>query len=179
MNEWLKIINKEGESILTKFYHDKKKYSFSFQILILKTMLELISNAMDNNPQCKLIICERSILSSRSVFAKMLYDDSYMNEIEYQIYESIFQKSSIFIPNKIVYLQASPTTCLTRINKRVREGENKIDLHYLEKCDKYHKLWFDSIVDSIEILNINMDSDKDTNNITNIWIKQILDFCKL
>ena len=34
IDEWTKIKNKNGETILNEFYNDPKKYSFSFQIMI-------------------------------------------------------------------------------------------------------------------------------------------------
>jgi deoxyadenosine/deoxycytidine kinase len=177
LDEWLKVKDKDGD-ILSKFYQDKTKYSFPFQLLILKTFSELISNTMTNNPDCTLIICERSILSSHFVFTKMLYDGSFMNEIEYQIYDRFFEQYSLFTPSKIVHLQTSPRVCLERINKRFREGENIIDLDYLEKCDMYHKLWLESIRDLIPILKINMDLDAiKSKDVYEIRINQIIKFC--
>ena len=89
LDEWDKVKNKENETILKKFYDDPKKYSFPFQIMILKTMKELLQRTIENNPQCEIILCERSILSSRYVFTKMLYENGLMNDIEYQIYKDI------------------------------------------------------------------------------------------
>ena len=63
MDEWDKVKNKENETILKKFYDDPKKYSFPFQIMILKTMKGLLQRTIENNPQCEIILCERSILS--------------------------------------------------------------------------------------------------------------------
>ena len=37
IDKWFKIKNFKEENILTKFYEDPAKYSFSFQIMVLKT----------------------------------------------------------------------------------------------------------------------------------------------
>ena len=128
------VDSKDNEKILTKFYNDPKKFSFSFQILVLKTILELLVETIEKNSNCKLIICERSILSSRHVFTKMIYDSSQMNELEYKIYESLFDEwvnSTVFTPSKIVYLNITPAVSYERIVKRSRVGENVIELDYV------------------------------------------------
>jgi deoxyadenosine/deoxycytidine kinase len=164
VDQWLQIMDKD-DSILNKFYQDPYKYSFSFQILVLKTMKDLLLNTMNENPECTLIICERSIMSSYQVFTKMLYDDSYMNEIEYKIYKDLYDEwCHIGLPDKIIYLDNSAEICFDRIEKRNRLGENQISLEYLKKCEKYHELWFQHC--SIPILKIGM----------NIEINEILAF---
>ena len=128
------VDSKDNEKILTKFYNDPKKFSLSFQILVLKTILELLVETIEKNSNCKLIICERSILSSRHVFTKMIYDSSQMNELEYKIYESLFDEwvnSTVFTPSKIVYLNITPAVSYERIVKRSRVGENVIELDYV------------------------------------------------
>ena len=181
------VDSKDNENILTKFYNDPKKFSFSFQILVLKTILELLVETIDKNPNCKLIICERSILSSRHVFTKMLYNSSQMNELEYKIYESLFDEwvnSDIFTPSKIVFLNITPEVSYERIIKRSRVGENVIELDYIKSCGLYHQKWIDNLPDNIEVLNINCDSDVTYNlnsedNLGCQWVKSIADFSKI
>ena len=180
------VDSKDNENILTKFYNDPKKFSFSFQILVLKTVLELLVQTIEKNPDCKLIICERSILSSRHVFTKMLYDSSQMNEMEYKIYESLFDEwvnSSIFTPSKIVYLNITPEISYERIAKRSRVGENVIELDYIKCCGLYHQKWIDSLSENVEVLNIDCDSDvsynlDDEDNIGSQWVKSIVEYSK-
>ena len=57
---WEKIKDKEGETILSKFYKDPNKYAFSFQIMAFTTRLSLLSETIRNNPQAQVILCERS-----------------------------------------------------------------------------------------------------------------------
>ena len=180
------VDSKDNENILTKFYNDTKKFSFSFQILVLKTILELLVETIEQNPNCKLIICERSILSSHHVFTKMLYDSSQMNELEYKIYESLFDEwvnSSIFTPSKIVYLNITPEVSFERIVKRSRVGENVIELDYIKSCGLYHQMWIDSLSEKVEVLNIDCDSDvmynlDDDKNLGCQWVKNIVEFSK-
>ena len=167
IDEWTKIKNKNGETILNEFYNDPKKYSFSFQIMILKTMNDLLQNTIKNNPQCEMIICERSFLSSRYVFTKMLYNDGLMNDIEYQIYEDIFDSwyTNYLIPDKIIYLYSSTEICLQRIQKRSRNGENNIGIEYLQKCNDHYRdflvLFNGYDLPMIPILKIDVENDID------------------
>ena len=183
IDEWLSYVDsKDNENILTKFYNNPKKYSFLFQILILKTNLQVLQDFMESCHNCDLIICERSILSSRHVFTKMLYDGSYMDELEYKIYESLFDdwvNSEIFTPQKIVYLDVSPDISYSRIKKRSRTGEI-VTSDYIISCGLYHKTWLENITD-IEVMTLNCDNDviynlDDENNEGFQWINKIVNF---
>ena len=165
IDKWFKIKNLKEETILTKFYEDPSKYSFSFQIMVLKTLYEVMMQIIKNNPNCEVIICERCILSSNHVFTKMLYDENLMNEIEYKLYQDIYNMwcSDEIIPNKIIYLQASPIECFNRIHKRNRVGENYIQLNYLQKCEKYYNEFIDLYKDRINIVKIDVEIDFEKN----------------
>jgi deoxyadenosine/deoxycytidine kinase len=184
---WTDLIDSnDKESILTKFYKDKQKFAFSFQVLVLKTILEGIIQCIEKFPDCELIICERSNLSSRFVFTKMLYDDAFMNEIEYKIYESLFDNwvnSSIFTPQKLIFLNVSTETSISRIIKRNRTSEYSISEDYINSCRIYHQLWLHSFPEQM-ILTINCNQDiiydlEDETNLGLIWINQILSHVNL
>jgi deoxyadenosine/deoxycytidine kinase len=89
VSEWLNIKDSNQNNILELFYKDKKKYSFSFQILAYITRLRKILEAIENNKD-KIIICERSIYSDKFVFAKMLYEQKFIDEIDWINYNYWF-----------------------------------------------------------------------------------------
>jgi deoxyadenosine/deoxycytidine kinase len=89
-----------------------------------------------------IIITERSLNTDRYVFAKMLYDDKKIDEIQYQIYLKWFEDFLEEIPKiEIIYIRTSPHVAHERVKKRAREGESIIELEYLEYCHKYHENW--------------------------------------
>ena len=131
-----------GESILQKFYKDPKTYSLAFQVMVYNTMLQGFRQAVKENPDCKVFICERSIDASRHIFTQMLRDDGMIDAVSFQIYMNMYENNVDEFPlDAVLYLDVDPTVCLERVAIRSREGENEISLEYLQKCDRYYKKW--------------------------------------
>jgi deoxyadenosine/deoxycytidine kinase len=82
---WETIKDAEGTTILANFYMEPEKYAFSFQVMAFVTRLTLLRNAVKENPDCKLIVCERSLEADRNIFAKMLFDEGSIDDMNYQI----------------------------------------------------------------------------------------------
>lgn len=155
---WNDTKDRNGESILSKFYADQNKYAFPFQMMAYISRQSSINKAMTEHPN-GIIITERCIHTDKHVFAKMLFDDDKIEDINYQIYDMWFDEFS----NKSryaghVYLEATPDTCASRIVKRGRAGET-IPREYLARCNEYHDAWLD---DCSNILRL--DANRDTDN---------------
>jgi deoxyadenosine/deoxycytidine kinase len=136
VSTWLTITDTAGENILSKFYKDKKRYAFSFQMVAYITRLTLLKKAIASG--YKFIITERDLLCDKEVFAKMLFDSGDIEDIEYTIYKQWFDEFNI-LTDLHVYIRASPDTSYTRLFKRARPEEvGKISLEYLQECAKYH-----------------------------------------
>jgi deoxycitidine kinase/deoxyguanosine kinase len=131
-----------GENILQKFYSDPHKYAFSFQVMAYSTRLRLIRKAVRENPDCDIIICERSLEADKQIFAQMLSDDGVIGNVEYKIYKQFCSEfSDEFGLSGVIYIDADAEVCYKRVNKRRREGEDAIPLDYLQKCKDYHDQW--------------------------------------
>lgn len=139
VDEWSTICDKQGITILEKFYGDKKKYAFSFQIMAYISRLAILKKAVDENPGA-IIVTERSLYTDRYVFAKMLYDAGNIEEIDYLIYMKWFDTFIKEYPiSRYVYVKTEPTVCHRRVNKRSRDGEDSISVEYLTSCHNYHE----------------------------------------
>jgi len=142
VDEWEKIKDENGITILEKFYADQNKYSFAFQMMAYVSRLKVLRDALKEikNTNIKtIIITERSLYTDKMVFAKMLYDSGKIEHVNYQIYLSWFNTFSEEFPvHKIVYVKTYPENCHYRIQKRSREGEENIPLEYLINCSNYH-----------------------------------------
>ena len=188
VDEWEKITDENGVTMLEKFYSDQDKYSFSFQMMAYVSRLKVLRdarktiidnylvNSISNKPY--IIISERSLYTDKMVFAKMLYDSKKIEEVNYKIYLSWFDTFSEEFPvNKIVYVKTTPEKCHSRILKRSRDGESNIPLEYLENCSKYHDNMLD--LGSVEcvcndqlVLDGNVDIYENKNQVA-LWVQEI------
>ncbi len=135
-----------GESILEKFYKDPKQYAFAFQVMVYNTHLEAFRKVVNENPECALLICERSIDAGRHIFAEMLYDDGMIDDVCFKVYKNLYESTlGEFHLDAVLYLDVTPEICFERVGKRAREGEELIPFEYLAKCDRYYKKWLKNI----------------------------------
>jgi deoxyadenosine/deoxycytidine kinase len=145
VEKWKLIKDKNGTEMLKLFYQDQEKHAFKFQIMAFVSRLAGLREIVKANPDKNIvIITERSLYTDKEIFAKMLYDQSKMSDVEHQIYLTLFDEfASEFEVNKVVYIRTDPVKCHERIHLRAREGEELIPLAYLEECHKYHEEFLD------------------------------------
>jgi len=104
--------------------------------------LAKLKRLVKKNPN-SIIITERSVLTDKNVFAKMLYDDKKIEEVNYIIYLKWFDEFIKEIPiTGYIYVDVTPETSYTRVLKRNRQGED-IPLSYLRACNLYHLRWLE------------------------------------
>lgn len=171
VNEWSTIVDKKGESILSKFYANQEKYSFAFQMMAYISRLALLKKTVEENPHA-IIITERCLFTDRYVFAKMLYDSNLIEEVEYAIYLRWFDTFTEQYPiNGYVYLYTRAETAFERVKKRSRDGESTIPIDYLRQCHQYHNEWlFGNKQDIDDYIN----SDSTTQHATATWLNILL-----
>jgi deoxyadenosine/deoxycytidine kinase len=171
----------ESTGILKKFYENKNQNAGFFQVFVLETLVHVIQdkldtlNAFSNNTH--IIITERSLDSTKWVFAQMLYDDGEISPEVMESYLYVYNKiNKSYLPSATIYLTTPPEICNERIIKRNRDGEI-VSNEYLIKCDKYYKNMikyyknremFNSKSSSVLEIDGNADDD--------IICKQILNF---
>ena len=144
VDEWSTIKDKNGETILEKFYNNQHKYAFPFQMMAYISRLSLVKQIIRDNSNA-IIICERSVFTDKEVFAKMLYDDGKIEEVNYQIYLKWFDEFIDDIPvSGIIYVNTTPENSKSRVNIRARPGED-IPIEYLKKCHNYHNTWLNDM----------------------------------
>ncbi len=187
VDDWEKIKDSNGITMLQKFYEDQDKYSFAFQIMAYISRLKILRNAVDKiiservnllqklfadnsittkpayyfKMPCYVIITERSLYADKYVFAKMLHDQGKIEDVCYQIYLNWFDEFVKDFPlDYLIYVNTEPNKCCERIHKRAREGEETIPLDYLNSCHDYHEE-FVSVINNMEtsklVLNGNID----------------------
>ena len=171
LNIWDTIQDENGVSILQKYYANQKRYAFSFQMMAYISRISLMREALKKN--YRVIIIERSVYTDSAVFAKMLFDDKKIEEIEYKIYlRWVNEFIQDFPPVKYIYVRAEPDISYQRILQRGRTGET-IPIEYLENCHKYHDDWLLNYnTTPLLVLNANVDINKDEQCLAT-WIHDI------
>lgn len=174
---WNTIKDEQGITILEKFYENNEKYAFAFQMMAYISRLSILKKAI-NNKQYKYIITERCLYTDANIFAKMLYDDKKIGEIEYTIYTKWFDEFINDIPlTKLIYVRTTPQVASSRVMLRARKGEN-IPIEYLERCHQYHENWINQsecATNQTLILdgNVNVIENPET---LNEWFNKIVEF---
>jgi deoxycitidine kinase/deoxyguanosine kinase len=160
---WEKIRDsKTDENILQKFYTDQARYAFPFQVMAYATRLSMLRKAIRENPHCDVIVCERSLEADKNIFAKMLFDEGKIEDVNYQIYNHFYAEYEMeFGLSGIVYINSTAETSYERIAKRSRNGEGGIPLEYLQKCKDYHDTWLTSTETSVLSIDANSDVSYD------------------
>jgi deoxyadenosine/deoxycytidine kinase len=185
VDEWAKIKDKNGTTILEKFYADQEKYSFPFQMMAyvsrIKELRNTVKEQKKNSSNPFVIITERSLYTDKMVFAKMLYDTGKIEHVNYQIYLNWFDTFSDEFPvHKVVYVKTAPEKCHERIVKRSREGEDNIPLSYLKSCSFYHNNMLDKnlrdcVCETQLVLDGNVNIYENTKQLGR-WIEEITKF---
>jgi deoxyadenosine/deoxycytidine kinase len=179
VDEWEQIKDKDGLTMLQKFYADQEKYSFPFQMMAYISRLAILRKVVKENKNA-VLITERSLYTDKLVFAKMLYEQGKIEDVNYQIYLHWFEEFASDCPvNNIIYVKTSPEKCYERIHKRARQGEEVIPLAYLTSCDEYHNNFLSDNIDpskSIKCPKLVLDGNNDifeNKDILNDWISKI------
>ena len=143
---WLTLKNQHGKSLLQLFYEDMRRWGYTFQNAAILTRLldtqRILKEWAPTPGKLPVIITERSVLTDRHVFADMLHEDGILDDLEWNLYLQWYEAYAKDLPIKgIIHLSTSATTSSDRIKIRGREGEESIELAYLEKLDAQHAKW--------------------------------------
>lgn len=142
VSEWVNIKDSDGTNILGKYYADKNRWSYTFQNLAYITRMNNILKAKKSTIK-QIVISDRSMEFDKAIFANCLHDDNFISEFEWKLY-NLWHDNYEQFHNKqkkrcIIYLKASPETCLCRIKNRGRQEEKDIDINFLEKIHDLHE----------------------------------------
>ncbi|XP_037383550.1 deoxyguanosine kinase, mitochondrial [Talpa occidentalis] len=136
-------------NLLDMMYQEPTRWSYTFQTFSfmsrLKVQLEsLPEKLVQTNKQVQ--IFERSVYSDRYIFAKNLFENGSLSDIEWHIYQDwhsfLLQEFATRLRlHGLIYLQATPQVCLKRLCQRARQEEKGIELAYLEQIHGQHEAW--------------------------------------
>nr|BAH71153.1 ACYPI006573 [Acyrthosiphon pisum] len=117
-----------GHNFLGLMYEDPKRWSFAFQSIVQRTMLEL-HQTRPKLPGQNIKIMERSIYSARNIFVENLYKDNLMAAPEYSVLDAWYNwliENVQIESDLIIYLRTDPEIAYQRIKTRNRSEEKNI-----------------------------------------------------
>jgi deoxyadenosine/deoxycytidine kinase len=144
---WESICDSQGKTMIEKFYGNQQKYAFAFQMMAYISRLSMLKQTIQSG-KYDIILCERSLDTDRHIFAKMLYDEGKIEDVEYEIYLKWFDEFKCDLPKEyMIYIETDPSIAFERVHKRARQGES-IPLEYLQMCHHYHQDWIKNKIKS-------------------------------
>ena len=125
---------------LADFYQDMKTWAFHSQVFFLTHRLR-IHRRLIEHPNS--VIQDRSVYEDAEVFAHNLYRQGQITGRDYDTYRELYQVLSEFLPppDLVIYLRASVTTLVDRIQQRGRDYERQISPAYLAQLNDLYESW--------------------------------------
>lgn len=154
VHKWVELKDKDG-NILEKFYKDQDRWSYTFQHNAFITRAQDIMKHRDK----KLLIIERSVLTDRNVFAKLLHENGKISNMEWDLYTQWYEwlsKEFSIRPDRFIYLKADPQTSYKRMRKRLRDEEDGVPFEYIKQVHDKHEEWMTKL-NSVDIIDVNDD----------------------
>jgi deoxyadenosine/deoxycytidine kinase len=142
------------QPLLTAFYADAERWSFTLQMQILQSLSSKLSSLSSSR---RSVFVERDPLAC-AIFTRNSHRLGLMNDNEYGVFDKCFPAFNSARPSIRFYIETLPETCLARIKERDRESENAISLDYLESIHSEYARTYAGLKDSRVIY---LDGNKD------------------
>ncbi len=128
-----------SQSILQNFYQSPQRWAYSMETIALKTRIQ---EHIKQQSSPFIHIVERSIYSGYHCFARNSFEQGFLTQLEWNIYQEWFHfltSKQCAAPTGFIYLQADPTLSYDRTVSRNRKGEETIPLAYLQQIHDKHE----------------------------------------
>lgn len=127
---------------LADFYENMDAWSFHSQVFFLAHRLSIMRSVLQR-PES--VIQDRSIFEDAEVFAYNLYLQKHFSQRDWDTYQSLYQSIKDFLPppDLVIYLRASVSTLIHRIQQRSRDYEKSISPEYLQNLNDLYRQWID------------------------------------
>lgn len=125
---------------LESFYADMQRWAFHLQIYFLAERFK----AQKRMNLLRLpFIQDRTIYEDGEVFARVLHDRGQMDCQDFENYIALFREivDLLPVPGLLICLKASPETLRSRIARRGRPCETRIESAYLEQLESAYREW--------------------------------------
>lgn len=145
----------ENNPYISDFYEDMQRWSFNLQVFFLNNRFNSVQNIRQRGDT---VIQDRTIYEDAYIFAPNLHAMGLMSTRDFDTYQALFSsvRSMIEPPDLMIYLRASISALVNRIQKRGREYEDSIRLDYLKRLNERYEAWISTYNDG-NLLIIDVD----------------------
>jgi deoxyadenosine/deoxycytidine kinase len=133
------INNGHGKSLLSKFYDDPARWSYTIETLVATCRAR--DHLTHQNAINKTILLERSIYSGHYCFALNGYNLGNFSDLEWSLYLQVvnfFLTEQCRPPKGFIYLRAHPEITSQRIKLRNRRDESNLSFTYQKQINDLH-----------------------------------------
>ncbi|MBI2774422.1 deoxynucleoside kinase [Candidatus Dependentiae bacterium] len=138
LHNWQKKVY--GQSLLANFYQEPRRWSYSLETFAM--ICRVREHIREQEHSSKSRIVERSIYSGHYCFVLTGYQNGFMTDLEWSMYQEWF---NYLIPQRckppqgFIYLRTTPEVAYKRIKKRNRLAEKNITFAYLKQIHDQHE----------------------------------------
>lgn len=163
----LDLLEKQGYTVkrepieewpLDLYYSDPERWGFLFQMIILQSLKTVPG----------FVIYERSPLSSKEVFWKVMKKTPF----EDQVYTRAYEKEAWY-PDVYIYIDTMPQLCYEHLKHRTQEGDGAVEYSYLKTLDSKYKEMLNEITCDKYVINGNDSIDEINKKINSIISKYV------
>lgn len=135
----------EATGALAHFYKDTQANGYQFQTFVYSTRVIRINEYVKKYPDADIYLIERSVISDKYLFVKLLQESGGFTPLQTVMYEQWVTMWDGLLPFKaphgFIYLAPSVDETLRRIQIRGRSGEH-VPRDYQEKLHRKHEELF-------------------------------------
>ena len=158
--------------LLQKAVQNPKKHVFELQRVILQhfkhVQKEINAYIKNNKHKNKIVIVERSAMSSICIFAQIYLEKQILTQQQYQQLKAVYKQINIMYDLRIL-IDTKPHICLQRIKKRNRECERSLTIQYLQSIDENQRRMYNKM----ECTSIIIDGNKQISDVFSNLVKSI------
>lgn len=161
----------ETDPFLVPVYQDASRWGLAFQLSILERRMTNL--APDGVLEGQAYVLDRSLYGDFAM-AFALFTQGHMTQAEWDLYDrwwlrvqAVHWKAGV-LPTVMVYLDASPQTCLARMGGRGRDGEGGATLRHLQACRDSYEWMLTEMASKVQIHRIPWDPFGDVGSIKDL-----------
>ncbi len=142
----------------TDYYQDNKRWAFHVVISFLVNALDMQTVIRDKLSMIS--VCQDWFFAEHhEIYSHHVLEQGTIDKRDFDICERLHQQlmTNAVLPDLVIYLDAHPSTILSRIEQRQREGEaGKVSAEYVSRLSQRYREW----IGSLSIPRLEIDTDK-------------------